>query len=51
MGKTAGCTTILVKTGYGGKDKKHNVKPDYIQKDLLSCARLISKIIKNKKIK
>lgn len=36
-GKKIGCTTILVKTGYGGKDKKHEIKPDFVTKDLLEA--------------
>ena len=38
-GKNAGCKTILVRTGYGGKggDNIEKVSPDYIEKDLY-CA-------------
>ena len=40
-GQSAGCKTILVKTGYGGRDKKCDVKPDYVADDLLSAVNLI----------
>ena len=40
-GKNAGCKTILVKTGYGGKDGKYNVDPDYIADDLLQASNII----------
>lgn len=40
-GKNAGCRTILVETGYGGKDGKYDVKPDYICKDLKEAVDLI----------
>lgn len=33
-GKKSGLKTILVKTGYGGLDKKYKVKPDYVFKNL-----------------
>jgi histidinol-phosphate phosphatase family protein len=36
-GKNAGCKTILVGTGYGGKDGLYNVKPDRTAKDLLEA--------------
>jgi histidinol-phosphate phosphatase family protein len=49
MGKAAGCTTILVRTGYGGKDKLHKVKPDYICKDLPDAASIIARIVKRSK--
>lgn len=45
-GKNAGCKTILVKTGYGGKDKKFNVKPDFVCEDLLDAVNLILKMVK-----
>jgi len=47
FGKNAGCTTILVRTGFGGKDKKYNVAADYECKDLLeACKLIISRINK-----
>jgi len=38
-GKRAGCKTILVKTGYGGKDKEFSIKPDFLAKNLLEAVR------------
>lgn len=40
-GKNAKCTTILVRTGYGGNDKEFNVKPNFIVKNLLEAFLLI----------
>jgi histidinol-phosphate phosphatase family protein len=37
-GENAGCKTILVETGYGGKDNLYKVNPDYTVKDLLGAA-------------
>jgi len=42
-GKRAGCKTVLVKTGYGGKDKEYNVFPDYLAFDLLDAVGFIKK--------
>ncbi|PIR72381.1 MAG: hypothetical protein COU42_01380 [Candidatus Nealsonbacteria bacterium CG10_big_fil_rev_8_21_14_0_10_36_24] len=42
-GKKAGCQTILVKTGYGRRDKLFSVKPDFIVNDLLEAVKLIRK--------
>ena len=38
-GKNAGCQTILVKTGYGGKggDSFESVKADYVAEDLFEA--------------
>jgi mannose-1-phosphate guanylyltransferase / phosphomannomutase len=33
-GKKAGCKTILVKTGYGGKDEKSKAEPDFVARNL-----------------
>lgn len=41
-GKNAGLKTILVLTGKAGKDKKYNIKPDYICKDLLDASKIIN---------
>lgn len=41
MGKRAGCKTILIKTGYGGDDKKIDVKPDFTAENLLEAANII----------
>lgn len=35
--KNANTRSVLVKTGFGGKDKKYDVAPDYIFPDLLSA--------------
>ena len=43
-GKRAGCKTILVKTGYGGKDKLFLVKPDFTAKDLFEAVTIINKV-------
>ena len=48
MGKTAGCTTILVKTGFGGKDGKHKVTPDYACRDMPAAAKLIARLVAKK---
>lgn len=40
-GKTAGCTTILIKTGNAGLDGKYDTKPDYVCENILDAARLI----------
>jgi len=48
-GKNAGCRTILVKTGYAGKDKKYDVKPNFIAKDLFDAAKQIKE--ETKKLK
>ena len=45
-GKRAGCKTILVKTGYGGKDKLFSVKPDFIA-DLFKAIKIINKVVTN----
>lgn len=40
-GKRAGCRTILVETGYWGKDKLFGVNPDYTAKDLYEAVEKI----------
>lgn len=42
-GRRAGLKTILVETGYGGKDGKYDVKPDFIAKNLLAAVKIIKK--------
>jgi histidinol-phosphate phosphatase family protein len=42
-GKNAGCRTILVRTGFGGRDGKFDAKPDYVCENLLEAAKLIIK--------
>jgi D,D-heptose 1,7-bisphosphate phosphatase len=45
-GKKARVRTILVKTGYGGKDGKFDVAPDFIAKDLSAAVKIIKKYAK-----
>lgn len=43
-GKRAGLKTIIVRTGYGGKDGYHkNVKPDFVAKDLFGAVKIVQK--------
>ena len=42
-GKRAGAKTILVKTGFAGKDGEFDAKPDYIANDLLDAADYIQR--------
>lgn len=48
LGKNAGCTTILVKTGYGGKDGKYDAKADYECGSLLEACKLIIQLYRQK---
>lgn len=41
FGENAGLKTILVKTGYAGRDKKYDAKPDYIVENLREAAKII----------
>jgi len=43
LGKRAGLATILVQTGYAGKDERYKAKPDFIAKDLMAAVRIIKK--------
>lgn len=45
-GQRAGCRTILVKTGYAGKDKLFKIKPDFVANDLIEAVKLIKKFDK-----
>ena len=40
-GKNAGCKTILVKTGYGGKDGLYNIEPDIIAEDFMEAVKAV----------
>lgn len=40
-GMNAGCKTILVKTGYAGRDGRYEVKPDYVASDLFDAIKII----------
>jgi D,D-heptose 1,7-bisphosphate phosphatase len=42
-GKSAGCKTLLVKTGYAGKDGLYDAKPDAAAEDILDAAKLVVK--------
>lgn len=42
-GKRAGLKTILVKTGYAGRDGKHHVQPDFTARNLAQAIKIISK--------
>jgi len=42
-GKRAKLKTILVKTGYAGRDGKYKVKPDFVAKDLHTAVKIIKK--------
>jgi histidinol-phosphate phosphatase family protein len=39
--KNAGLKSILLQTGYGGKDGKHGVRPDFVADNLLDAVRLL----------
>ncbi len=43
-GKRAGLKTILVKTGYAGKDGRYQVNPDFTAKNLLEAGEIIKKV-------
>ncbi|MEK7195071.1 MAG: HAD-IIIA family hydrolase [Patescibacteria group bacterium] len=47
-GKRSGLKTILVKTGYGGKDGRYEVKPDFVVKNLPEAVGIIKKYAKAK---
>ncbi len=48
MGNRAGCKTILVRTGYGGSDKRHEeAKPDFKAKDLTEAYNIVRKFEKH----
>lgn len=46
-GETLGLTTILVKTGHCGKDKKYQVEPDFICQTIYQAAKLIQSKLRN----
>ncbi len=47
-GNKAGVKTILVKTGYGGKDGKYEGKPDFVVKNLKEAAQIVYKNLTTK---
>ncbi len=46
LGENAGCRTILVKTGFAGKDGKFDVRPDYVCENLFEAVKIILKTAK-----
>ncbi|MFH1788510.1 MAG: D-glycero-beta-D-manno-heptose 1,7-bisphosphate 7-phosphatase [Candidatus Altiarchaeota archaeon] len=40
-GRKIGLTTILVETGYAGRDGRYSVQPDFVASDLLAAAEII----------
>lgn len=46
-GESAGCKTILVRTGYGGVDNTGEASPNFVEKDLYSAVKNV--ILKNSK--
>ena len=40
-GKNCGCKTVLLRTGYAGKDRKYKVKPDFISKNMKTASETI----------
>ncbi|MFA5105506.1 MAG: HAD family hydrolase [Candidatus Micrarchaeia archaeon] len=50
MGNRGGCTTILVRTGYGGSDRRHpEAKPDYEAADLMEAYGIIRELESRRK--
>lgn len=43
LAENAGIRSVLVKTGVSGQDDKYEVKPDYVENDLLSAVKMIIK--------
>jgi histidinol-phosphate phosphatase family protein len=39
--RRAGLRSILVETGEAGRDRKHDVRPDFVAKDLLAAVQLV----------
>lgn len=44
-GKNFGCTTILLRTGYGGKDGKYDAEPDFVCDNLYEAAKTVVSMI------
>ncbi len=42
--ESAGCTSILVKTGLAGQDGKYEADPDYVCEDIIEAAKLIDNL-------
>jgi len=47
LGKNAGCKTILVRTGYGGGDGRHQAVPDFVCDNLAQAAKAIKGCLEN----
>jgi len=45
-GKQASVQTILVKSGYGGKDNKYDIEPNFVVDDLYSAVDIVLESIK-----
>ena len=45
-GNKAGLKTILVKTGYAGKDGKYTAKPDFVAKNLMEAVKIVKNDVK-----
>lgn len=45
LGVNAGCKTVLVKTGYGGRDNLYGVKPDFTFENLYKFSKFLEKDI------
>lgn len=43
-GADSGCSTFLVRTGFGGSDKKYEYEPDFRVSDVLEAAKIIEKM-------
>jgi len=42
-GQRAGCSTVLLRTGFGGEDGYYEAEPDYTAENLLEAAKLVEK--------
>ena len=40
-GQNAGMKSVLVQTGYAGKDKKYDMQPDFVAKNLNDAVKII----------
>ncbi len=49
MGNVAGCTTILVRTGYAGKDGKYEALPHFSARNLLEAAKIVKQELLTRK--
>jgi histidinol-phosphate phosphatase family protein len=49
-GQRAGFTTILVRTGHGGRDDRYEVSPDLFADDLFNAVELIEKVVTSREL-